>query len=164
VEDAEERDYFLELAEPWGVGFPGLALAERTVGDPEAFEGAINGTASGRIGLVETGRPADILPTIGWLGAVNHFISETGAMPLSVMMRSWEVRFGAKLLRLGFDTLVFAVERPPSTEESALAIAAEHFAFAGTDGFQAYTDPPVDSIRTLAEVLLRSPIWRFWFD
>jgi hypothetical protein len=98
------------------------------------------------------------------MGAVNHFISETGATPLSAMMRSWEDRFGAKLFRLGFDRLVLAVERAPSTEASALAIAAEHFAFAGDDGLQAYTDPPVDTIRTLAAVLLGNPTWRFWFD
>jgi hypothetical protein len=161
--DDEERE-FLELSAPWGIGFPGLGLAERAVGDPETFQRAVEGAASGRIGLVETRRPADVLHTIGWLGAVNHFVSESGATPLSVMMRSWEDRFGAKLFRLGFDTLVFAVERPPSTEESALAIAAEHFAFAGTDGFEAYQDASVDSIRTLAAVLLRNPMWRFWFD
>ena len=99
------------------------------------------------------------------MGAVNHFISETGATPLSVMMRSWEDRFGARLFRLGFATMTFYSGRPASTESSALALAAEHFAFGGTDGFQAY-EPPlfVDSIRTLASVLLNRPTWSFSFD
>jgi hypothetical protein len=82
--DDEERE-FLELSAPWGIGFPGLGLAERAVGDPETFQRAVEGAASGRIGLVETRRPADVLHTIGWLGAVNHFVSESGATPLSVM-------------------------------------------------------------------------------
>ena len=99
------------------------------------------------------------------MGAVNHFISETGATPLSVMMRSWEERFAARLFRLGFATMTFYVGRPPSTEAGALAVAAEHFAFAGTDGFQAYESPLyVDSIRSLASVLFNRPSWNFWFD
>ena len=142
-------EFFLELVAPWGITFPGLALEERKSGDQQTYRQMVIGTASGRLGLVETNRSADILHAIGWLGAANHFISETGATPLSMMMRSWEDRFGARLFRLGFDTLVFVVERPASAESSALAIAAEHFAFAGDDGFQAYADPPVDSIRTL---------------
>jgi len=163
-EDDEEREFFLELVAPWGITFPGLALEERQSGDQQTYRQMVIGTASGRLGLVETNRSADILHAIGWMGAANHFISETGATPLSMMMRSWEDRFGARLFRLGFDTLVFAVERPASTGSSALAIAAEHFAFAGDDGFHTYADSPVDSMRTLAAVLLGNPTWRFWFD
>ena len=164
-EDEEERAMFLDLVAPWGVGFPGLALAERSNGDPEKRLRAAIETPPGRIGLIETKRAADIPYTIGWMGAVNHFIAETGATPLSVMMRSWEDRFDARLFRLGFGTMEFLVGRPASTEPSALALAAEHFAFAGSDGFEAY-EPPllVDSIRSLADVLLERPTWSFWFD
>ncbi len=163
--DEEEGAMFFDQVAPWGVGFPGLALAQRTVGDPERRHRAALESPPGRIGLVETARAADIPYTIGWMGAVNHFMSETGATPLSVMMRSWEDRFGACLFRLGFDTVEFLVGRPASTEASAVALAAEHFAFAGSDGFQAYQPPLyVDSIRTLADVLLDSPTWNFWFD
>jgi len=139
---------FLDLVAPWGLGFPGLALAERTDGDPEKMFRAVIDTPSGRIGLVEAVRAADIPYTIGWTGAVNHFLSETGATPLSVMMRSWEDRFGARLFRLGFDTMEFLVGRPASSESSALALAAEHLAFAGTDGFQAYQPPLYGQVPT----------------
>ncbi len=163
--DEEEGAMFSNLVAPWGVGFPGLALAERTGGDPEKRHRTALETPAGRIGLAEAGRAADIPYTIGWIGAVNHFMSETGATPLSVMMRSWEDRFDARLFRLGFGTMEFLVGRPASTESSALALAAEHFAFAGPDGFQAYQPPLyVDSIRTLADVLLERPTWNFWFD
>jgi hypothetical protein len=76
-------------------------------------------------------------------------------------MRSWEDRFGAVLFRLGFATMEFLVERPPSTEPSALAVAAEHFAFAGNDGLQANG---VGSVRELANLILGNPLWRFWWD
>jgi hypothetical protein len=164
-DDDEEKQMFLERVAPWGVGFPGLALAERIDGDPDTLSREVEDTPPGRIGLVETARSADIPYVIGWLGAVNHFVSEAGAAPLSVMLRSWEERFAARLFRLGFATMTLRVERPPSTESAALAVAAEHFAFAGTDGFQAYRPPlHVNSIRSLASALLNRPSWSFWFD
>jgi hypothetical protein len=49
--------------------------------------------------------------------------------PLLAMLRSWEDRFGARLVRLGFDTLDVSVAAPPTTEEHALHVAAEHWVF-----------------------------------
>jgi hypothetical protein len=163
-EDEEERKYFLEMVSPWGISFPGLALAERTPGNLEANRRSVTGTSPGRIALVSTSRSADVVYQIGWTGAVNHFLQETGATRLSVMLRSWEDRFGARLLRLSFDTILLTVERPPSNEASALAIAAEHLAFGGSDVFQSYPEPMNDSIRALADTLMDRPTWRFWFD
>jgi hypothetical protein len=97
------------------------------------------------------------------MGATNHFVRDLGPAVLGAMMRSWEDRFGARLFRLGFDTMEFTVERPPASEASALAIAAEHFAFASTDGFAAQP-VPIHSIRSLAEHILDNPVWRFWWD
>jgi hypothetical protein len=163
-EDPEEREYFLEMVSPWGISFPGLALAERDRGNLEAYRQSVIGTSPGRIALVSTTRSADVLYQIGWTGAVNHFLQETGATRLSVMLRSWEDRFGARLLRLSFDAIQLIVERPPSSEASALAIAAEHLAFGGSDVFQSYPDPMDDSIRSLADALIDRPTWQFWFD
>lgn len=162
-EDEEETAMFLELAAPWGVQFPGLALAERTSGDRGRYDAAVHQTPSARIGLVDAVRPADVPYVIGWMGATNHFRGNNGPALLSTMMRSWEDRFGARLFRLGFDTMEFLVERPPSSEASALAIAAEHFAFAGNDAFQA-GPTPVHSIRGRAELILANPTWYFWWD
>ena len=163
-EDEEETAMFLEQVAPWGVQFPGLALAQREAIPPEAIDTALEVAAPGRIGLVAVGRAADVPAHIGWLGATNHFVQGDGPELLSVMMRSWEDRFGARLLRLGFATMTFLVSRPPRSEASALAVAAEHYAFAGTDGFQAYSGPYVTSVLTLARTIQGSPHWRFWWD
>ena len=108
-------------------------------------------------------RAADVPAVIGWSGAVNHFTGDEGPVVLSAMMRSWEDRFGARLFRLGFDTMDFLVDRPPSSTASAQAVAAEHFSFAGSDGLgsQAIHTP---SLRSLADLILRSPTWHFWWD
>jgi hypothetical protein len=90
---------------------------------------------------------------------------EDGPAQLSVMMRSWEDRFGARLLRLGYNTMTFLVSKPPQTEASALAVAAEHFSFAGTDGLQAYArEARLHSIWTLGSAIQASPRWMFWWD
>lgn len=167
-EDDEETSMFLEILAPWGLRFPGLALAERTSGDGSRYEEAIRHSPAARIGLVATSRPADIPAVIGWAGVVNHFQGDHGPVVLSAMMRSWEDRFGARLFRLGFDTMDFLVERPPSSEASALAVAAEHFSFAGTDGLNDQglnsEDEPITTLGSLAKLILGNPIWHFWWD
>jgi hypothetical protein len=117
-EDPGETAHFPAQVAPWGVPFPGLALAERVEIDPAVYQRAVEATASGRIGLVPADRPADVAYRTGWQGASNHFmgsreVQEQGPALLSVMMRSWEDRFDARLLRLGFDTMV---QRPPMSE------------------------------------------------
>jgi hypothetical protein len=162
-EDQEETTMFLEQADPWGIQFPGLALAETTPGDTPRYDAAILGTPAARIGLVVAARAADVPAVIGWSGAVNNFYGDEGAVILSAMMRSWEDRFGARLFRLGFDTMDFLVERPPSSPASAQAVAAEHFSFAGTDGLYSQ-GVPISSIGSLADLILGNPIWHFWWD
>jgi hypothetical protein len=164
VEDEEEAEYFRDVAAPWGVRFPGMALAERHVVDGVERRRALAAAAPGRMGLVATARVADIPYAIGWDGALNHFIGEEDkAVKLSVMMRTWEDRFGAYLFRLGFATMELFVERPPQSDALALAVAAEHFAFAGTDGFQAYEGDD-ETIRDIARRILGGLAWRFWWD
>jgi hypothetical protein len=167
-EDPEETAMFLEQVAPWGIQFPGLALAESAPEDSSRYDSVIRETPAARVGLVAASRPADIPAVIGWAGAINDFHGDEGAVILSAMMRSWEDRFGARLFRLGFDTMEFLVERPPATLASAEAVAAEHFSFAGTDGLndQGLNTPeePVTTIRSLARLLLGNPIWHFWWD
>ena len=121
-EDWDEATEFRRLVAPWGPDFPGLAPAERIEGDVEGYRSAACETPPGRVGLVATAHPGEMLYQIGWIGAVNHFISETGSASLSVMARSWADRFGASLLRLGFQTMEFLVQRPPSSEAGALRV------------------------------------------
>ena len=117
-DDSEATAMFLKQVSPWGVQFPGLALAVREEVSQEAIASALQGAEPGRIGLVAVERAADIPFRIGWWGGSNYFMASAeeqkeGPALLSVMMRSWEDRFGAHLLRLGFDTMTFLVSRPP---------------------------------------------------
>src|SRR5215469_17486737 len=65
-------------------------------------------------------------PAAHGLGACN---SRT-ASELAAVLRSWEDRFGVRLLEVGFADIRLLVSRPPQTLEAAQPIAAEHFAFA----------------------------------
>jgi hypothetical protein len=95
AEDEELREMFA----PYGERFPGLAPAVEEELDPELMRRAVfQYTRPARIGLVPAGRPADILPRIGWAGAANN----RTASELAVVLRSWEDRFGARLLEAGF--------------------------------------------------------------
>jgi hypothetical protein len=111
---------------------------------------------AGRVGLVPAVRPADAPATLGWMGPVNH-CGDMGL--LSAALRSWEDRFGAVLVGLGFDTMTLAVSRPPRDEKSALAIAAEHFAMCPDNVHHG-----AGSIEAYAADLVAQAAWTFWWD
>ena len=88
------------------------------------------------LGLVPVARPADVPAAVGWFGTVNSWSDVVG---VSAVLRSWEDRFGAVLVRMGRATLDLSVAAPPWERSECEAIAAEHFAFcddtyAGTPG------------------------------
>jgi len=151
---AEDEDLRETLA-PFGGRFPGLAPAIQEEPDPEQMRRAVmQYTRPARIGLVPAARPADILPRLGWAGACNNrTVSE-----LAVVLRSWEDRFGARLLEVGFDDIRLLVSRPPQTLEAAQPIAAEHFAFAD----EAHKGP--QHVGEIARALVNNPFWDFWWD
>lgn len=152
-EDAEET---AEVLSPFSRSFPGLAPAEETrIADAVLDEG-LRLLPEGRLGLVTAARPADAIAVLGWQGALNY---DQAPDELSAVLRSWEERFGAILVAVGFDTLHLLVERPPQSAESAIRVAAEHFAFC-TDN----VDQGAGSIRELAQELEGAPIWSFWWD
>ena len=78
-------------------------------------------------------RPADVLAVVGWDGAINYHGTSA---PLACVLRSWEDRFGARLVRLGFDAMDLLVERPLPSYQAALGVAAEHFAFCPDNIYQ----------------------------
>ena len=128
VPDPEEDDEeTAELLAPFLRSFPGLAPDTSARASPAGLAAAVASLeAPMRIGLVVAARPADTLVSIGWRGAANYH--DTSA-PLTVVLRSWEDRFGATVMHVGFDTVDLLVERPPLSDQAALAVAAEHFAF-----------------------------------
>jgi Domain of unknown function (DUF4253) len=154
-----------DLAEqvgPFGRAFPGLAPPELTPPIPAnrgqaldevlpQLQGMRQPPASARIGLVPAGRPADVPAAIGWLGLTNLPL-DNKRLKLSAVLRSWEDRFGAVLVNVGFADLGLLVERPPRSLQAAERIAAEHFALAG------------DAIPYMADTLVGAPIWTLWWD
>ncbi|MGW2637829.1 DUF4253 domain-containing protein [Streptomyces sp. NPDC001348] len=152
--DAEEV-----LAEAWDE-WPGLAPAPTPEADPDEraaeivtllLDDALR-LKEPRPALVPARRSADIPAAIGWAGPTNH---ENDVARLCAVLRSWEDRFGIRVVALGFDRLFLSVAAPPATPEEAEAVAVEHFAFC--------PDSPV-GLREYAEGLIGRPIWSFWWD
>ncbi len=126
-------------------------MADMLTDDGMALEDA-------RLALVPARRSADIPAAIGWSGPLNH---ENDVARLCAVLRSWEDRFGIRVVALGFDTLTVSVARPPTTEAEALALAAEHFAFCPDNIHQS----ALDSLEKYAEeALLGRETWSFWWD
>lgn len=107
--------------------------------------------------LVPARRPADVPWHLGWLGPANYDL--TGDQ-LTAVLRSWEDRFGAYLVALGFDTMGVEVTR--SLEmcpmDQLMAIGAEHVAFdpdlLGEAELEDYADVWLPTARR----------WEFWWD
>ncbi len=145
--------------EPFGPVSPGLAEPGVPVAHPDvvadwyARELARNGTP---LGLVAASRGADALAVMGWQGAVNH---NEWAVPMAAVIRSWEDRFGARVVGVGFNTLDLSVAAPPTTELHAVHVAAEHWTFC--------PDSIVQGPGTLvdyAEQIMGRNAWSFWWD
>lgn len=155
-----------ETEEEW----PGLADAPASAGaaadDPDAVAVGIADSLLGsgglledpRLALVPARRSADVPAAIGWTGPVNH---EGDTARLCAVLRSWEDRFGIRVVALGFDHLLVSVAFPPTTAAEAEAVAAEHFAFCPDNILQSGDS----TVRAYAEKrLLNQPAWHFWWD
>ncbi|MFD5931148.1 DUF4253 domain-containing protein [Streptomyces sp. NPDC060333] len=164
VPDPEEGAEGAELIAPFGREWPGLAGPGVPDGDPEeqavarADELIREGVLpSPRLALIPAARGADAPTAMGWRGPLNH---ENDTARVSTVLRSWEDRYGARVLALGFDELHLSVAAPPATRAAALPVAAEHFAFCpdnvwqGSGSVHAYADEAVVGART----------WGFWWD
>ena len=151
--ESESPNAFEHLA-PFGREMPGLAPP----GPPGPAEvlPKIAEQLEGRLGLVSTTRPADAITRFGWMGPANYYHD---VAPLSAVLRSWEDRFGAHVVGIGFATLTVAVERPPRDLEHALALAAEHFAMCPDNVWQG-----AGTLRAYAERLVSRYWWSFWWD
>ncbi|WP_312871166.1 DUF4253 domain-containing protein [Streptomyces lonarensis] len=103
-------------------------------------------------------RSADAPAGCGWSGPVNY----TGDMSaFSAVLRSWEDRFGARVVGMGFDTLLLSVASPPRDEATALRVAAEHHAFCPDNVWQ---NTPGGTLARYAASLVGEDVWSFWWD
>lgn len=150
-DDADETTASIEwpgLAARGEPGDPPEAVADRVV--REAFRG------ESLVGLVPADSGAGAVVACGWEGPANH----ASTPDIAVVLRSWEDRFGVRLLGLGFDTMTVSVAAPPLTIEHALGIAAEHFAFCPDNVWQGEHE----TLAEYAEALVGSDSWFFWWD
>ena len=145
---------------PFGGTFPGLAPATTgaaLLSAEEVVEAAVEEAllpCEPLLGLVAVSRPADVPAAVGWSGAAGADV-----VGLSAVLRSWEDRFGALLVRMGRATLDVAVAAPPWEQSECAAIAAEHFAFCG----DTFSGNP-GTLRDYANLLRGRTRWSFWWD
>jgi Domain of unknown function (DUF4253) len=156
AEDPEFLRYLAMTLAPFSRDhFPGLATGEDTVMGPEQLDEILGSLGARRLGLVPADRPADVLPLLGWTPS-----DQSSALPVAAVLRSWEDRFGARLLEIGFAEIRLLVQRPPRSLEAVQQVAAEHWAFA--DEYDNIGQAPVSDI---AATLLNQPaLWQFWWD
>jgi Domain of unknown function (DUF4253) len=130
---------------PYGRRFPGLAPAGSVPLPAAELRQAVTALPPGSVGLVGGRRPGRPRRPRSY----HHG-----------RLRSWESRFGARLLQLGADSILrVLVERPPRTPEHAQQVAAEHIAFA--DDFDGESD---NTVTARATSIIGAPIWSFWWD
>ncbi len=154
--------YLAEERAPFGPEFPGLAAAEGSRLPETALRAAVATHQPAFLGLVAARRPADVPAAVGWtgFGVDRPATPDARCLEVSAVLRSWETRFGARPLRLGSDMILrVLVERPPSTFEAAIRVAAEHVAFG--DEYGRYSGQPISE---LAADLVGKPVWHFWWD
>ncbi|MCZ0987673.1 DUF4253 domain-containing protein [Streptomyces diastatochromogenes] len=164
-EEAADRE-LAEDIEPFGPEWPGLAPAGTLAVDPDTCAAQVADAVKGgrdswieepHLALVPARRSADIPAAIGWTGPVNY---EGDVARLCAVLRSWEDRFGIRVVALGLDTLLVSVAAPPATLAEAEAVAAEHFAFCP----DAIMQNGPENIREYAEELVGAQSWTFWWD
>ena len=117
--------------------------------------GALGIGIDGRLLLVSATRPADVPAALGWWGGTNYGLS--GA-DFSAVLRSWEDRFGAVLISIGFDTMAVQVGRRPVSAEQLDALLREHYVFC-PDNIDQGLPPEV-----LRDGLAEWNFWSFWWD
>lgn len=146
---------------PFGPDFPGLAPGSPAT---EALEFALPPGADSRMGLVSCRRPADAIALIGWLGAINV----RQPAEVSAVLRTWEDRFGAYLVGLGFATVTLLVTRPPMEDDDAVHVAAEIAGLCPDALWQPEALWPYEereqTLRAVSRAVARENVWKLWFD
>jgi hypothetical protein len=103
---------------------------------------------------------ADILALTEWQAFSDRGLEPNNGLWIGAVLRSWEDRFGARLLWIGPGAEIrLLVDRPPRTFEATAQVANEHWAFADEFNGQGRT-----SIHDLAIALIEAPVWRFCWD
>ena len=155
TEDEEGDRHLADRRAPFGRTFPGLAPAENDEITAAELHEVLTALPPRRLALVPADRPADVLALLGWNGAVSSWDDPT---PPAAVLRSWEARFGARLLEVGFRSISVLASRPPRDLSAAQLVAAEHQAFCDRCG------NGLVSIADIGARILSSPVWSFSWD
>jgi hypothetical protein len=75
------------------------------------------------------------------------------------VLRRWQDLYGAEIVGMAHDTLELYVPHPPRDQETARALAREHFAYCTDRVYQ-----EAGTLEELAAMLYCRPAWRFWWD
>lgn len=154
----------LAVTAPFEHRWPGLTPAKQPQMDPDVVADRVASELVAanpgmRLALIAADREADAVAACGWFGPVNYVgdIAE-----VSAVLRSWEGRFGARVVGFsGYATLYLSVAAPPTTEAEALHVAAEHFALCPDNIWQGQHP---HTLAGYAERLIGSHTWAFWWD
>ncbi|WP_460068339.1 DUF4253 domain-containing protein [Streptomyces sp. YKOK-I1] len=165
--DADEvlAAYWADVAAEEDGEWPGLAAPLALTADPDTRAAEVaDALAEGlpwfkepHLSLVAARRSADIPAAVGWTGPANY---DEDVAPLCAVLRSWEDRFGIRVVALGYDRLSLSVAAPPTSPAEAEAITAEHFAFCP----YAVLPGQDDTLHSYAEKLIGERVWHFWWD
>jgi hypothetical protein len=148
---------------PHGRQWPGRAAVPPARVDPDRVADGLAeqvpaGHGTVRLGLVAAPRGADAPTVVGWDGPLDH----TGdTARISAVLRDWEDRFGARVVSVGFATLLLSVAAPPTTTREALAVAAEHVAFCPDNVRQGHAP---QTLAGYADRIVGDHSWVFWWD
>jgi hypothetical protein len=119
---------------PYAERFPGLAPAQTsgaTAANPftilRAYGPSLGRDGAGpyRLLLIPCRDPADALTVVNL--ELSEDVSDAG---ISAILRSWERRFGARVVLFGPGYVIVSVDAPPRTDSVARRLAGEFFAFA----------------------------------
>lgn len=147
------RDYARHSADLEPLVPPVTALARRQPG-PEMMPSGLRIAKGGGLLLVPVARPADVPAVLGWLGATNTQL--TGA-DITAVLRSWEDRFEAVLVSIGFDTLEVQVGNRPESAQQRGKLVSEHYWICPDNFAASMPDYYSQGLSTWTR-------WSFWWD
>lgn len=143
---------------PW----PGLAPAQPLPADPVGFANGMTAylLAEGwlgqpRLALVPCPSSSEALISLRLVLAGNAPPTDD----IVAVLRSWEQRFGARLIGIKPDALHVSVAAAPQDRAQARRVAYEHFALDADIVFQGS-----DSCHAYADELIDVNLWSFWWD
>lgn len=162
--DEESAEWIDAMIEPFSRDFPGLAAPGEEQRPAPELAAVLDALPPLHLCLAAADRPGDFLTAVGW-GTTEAWWE---ALPsLSAVLRSWEDRFGARLLQIGPGAeLRLLVSRPPQRGREQLLAAAELWAFGHTawGGYVHAGASEATTVEDIARTVVGQPIWGFWWD